>query len=64
MVTSPIFAMALASAQAALATAGDTDPHAFPDGLEIAAGQQIGLSQVCNVTTAGIVSAILIGYEY
>ncbi len=64
LVTSPIVAMALASSQAALATAGDTDPHSFPDGLEIAAGQQVGISQLANVATAGIVSAIIVGYEY
>lgn len=64
LVSSPIVAMALAAAQAALAASGDTDPHSFPDGIEISSGQQIGVSQLCTVTTAGIVSFTVIGYEY
>jgi hypothetical protein len=35
----------------------------IPDGLEIAAGQQIALSQSCS-TTSSTVSVTLIGYEY
>ncbi len=64
LVTSPIFGMAMAASQAALAASGDTDPHSFPEGIEIAGGQQVGFSQLCTVTTAGIVSAIIVGYEY
>lgn len=64
LVTSPIIAMAMAAASAALAASGATDPHAFPDGLEIPSGQQIGISQLATVTTAGIVSMTVVGYEY
>ncbi len=63
-VASPIVGMSMAASSAALATSGNTDPHSFPDGLEISGGQQIGISQLCNVTTAGIVSITVIGYEY
>jgi hypothetical protein len=35
----------------------------FPDGIEIAAGQQIGISQIGG-TVNGTVTATLVGYEY
>lgn len=63
-VASPVVSMAMAASQAALAASGDTDPHTISDGLEIGSGQQIGISQLCTVTTAGVVSAIVVGYEY
>lgn len=64
LVTSPIVAMAMAAASAALAASGATDPHSYPDGIEIQGGQQIGVSQLSTVTTAGIVSVTIVGYEY
>ena len=63
-VGSPVIAMAMSAAQAALAASGNTDTHNFPDGIEIAGGQQVGFSQLCSVTTAGVVSATIVGYEY
>lgn len=64
VVASPIVAMGLAAAFSDRAPAGGQDGISFSDGIEIAAGQQIGISQLCTVATAGIVSFLLQGYEY
>jgi hypothetical protein len=47
-----------------VATSLGSFANQFPDGVEIAAGQQIGMSHVESVTTAGIASAVLTCYEY
>lgn len=62
--TSPILGiLAITQQAAALAEAGDTCPLIIPDGLEISGNQEIGLSQVCNVTT-GVLYATILGFEY
>ena len=47
----------------AVAGSGEAVPVQIPDGLEIAAGQQIGISQVVS-STSSTVSVCLIGFEY
>lgn len=47
----------------AVAGAGQAISVPIPDGLEIASGQQIALSQIVN-TTSSTVSVTLVGYEY
>ena len=47
----------------ALAGAGSSERFSIPDGLEIAGGQQIGISHIESATTS-TVSCCLIGYEY
>jgi len=64
VLASPVVLMNLASGPAALAAAGGSAFLSIPDGLEIPAGSGIGISQLCTVTTAGIVSVALVGYEY
>ena len=64
VLASPVVLMNLASGAAALAAAGGNQSVSIPDGLEIPAGSGIGISQLCTVTTAGIVSVTLVGYEY
>lgn len=61
--TSPIIVANECGTPAAVANVGATDESPFPDGLEIAAGQQIGISHIESATTS-TVSANLIGYEY
>jgi len=36
----------------------------IPDGLEIAGGQQIGVSEIASATADGAVTITIIGYEY
>lgn len=61
---SPVIIMGLAAAASDKPESGGQDGLSFPDGIEIAAGQQIGISQLCVATTAGIVSFLLQGYEF
>ncbi len=58
--TSPILCTLQAGASSG--AVGDTT-QVVPDGLEIAAGQQFGLSQIASGTSA-IVTCCVIGYEY
>lgn len=62
--TSPIIARVLAASQAALAASGGSDEVAFPEGISIPAGWSLCISQLCSVTTAGIVSVVVTGYIY
>jgi hypothetical protein len=62
--SSPVIGASAASAPAAVATSLGSFANQFPDGVEIAAGQQIGMSHLESVTTAGIASAVLTCYEY
>jgi hypothetical protein len=36
----------------------------FPDGLEVAAGQQVGISQLSSSASAVTLTVIVVGYEY
>lgn len=62
--SSPNIAMGMATSFLANSSSGGSDNIGFPDGPDISAGQQIGISQLCTVSTAGVVSFLLQGYEY
>ncbi len=63
---SPVVAKCAAHSQAALAASGAFNQVDFPDGIDIPGNGtiQIGISHLESVTTAAIVSIILVGYEY
>ena len=61
--TSPIVALVGAGMSAAVATAAASAQLAFPDGMEIASGQQYGLTHL-DTTTACSVSMCMTGFEY
>jgi hypothetical protein len=63
-VTSVPVAMVSASAPAALAAASGWGAVEFPDGLELPGGSFFGVSFLASVTTAAIVSAHVVGYQY
>lgn len=62
-VTSDIVTELEASMSAALATAGGQAWAGIPDGIEIVGGQQIGVSELSS-STSGVVTIVIIGYEY
>lgn len=62
--TSPVLLQAVAPASSAVATGAGQETFMVPDGLELPSGASIGISHLENVTTAGIVSTLLVGYEY
>lgn len=62
--TSPVVCGTSAAAVAALATSGASSEESYPDGIELPSATIFGITQLCSVTTAGVVSAQLIGYEY
>lgn len=61
--TSPVVMLLDVGGLAATTSAGNDVSIAIPDGLEIAASQQIALSQKLS-TTSATVSVTLVGYEY
>jgi hypothetical protein len=63
LATSPIIIANECGTPAAVANVGATDETPIPDGIEIAGGQQIGISHIESATTS-TVSGNLIGYEY
>jgi hypothetical protein len=64
LVTSPIYCTLFASPSTTSGTAdvGNAE-QVFPDGLEIAAGQQVGISTLSQVNT-GNATVCVVGYEY
>ncbi len=62
--SSAIIAMCSGAAPGATATMIGSGVVPLPDGIELAAGTQVGISHLENVTTASIASATLSGYEY
>jgi hypothetical protein len=61
--TSPIAIANEAGSATAVANMTATDDTAIPEGLEIAGGQQIGISHI-ETSSSSTVSCCLIGYEY
>lgn len=61
--TSPIFCLGEASSLSATTAASNGTDIAIPDGVEIAGGQQVGISQIATATTADV-TALIVGYEY
>lgn len=47
----------------AVAGAGATVSYDIPDGIEVAAGQQVGISQILS-STSSLLSVHVVGYEY
>jgi hypothetical protein len=64
LVTSPIYCTLFASPSTTTGTAdvGNAE-QVFPDGLEIAAGQQVGISTLSQTNT-GNATVCIVGYEY
>lgn len=62
-VTSDIIAELEVSNPAAAIAASGQSWFIFPDGLELAGGQQIGVSELSNLAT-GSVTIVVVGYEY
>lgn len=62
--TSSIVAALAAGAPAAVAFAGGMADMAYPDGIEIAAGQQVGISHIESSTIASGVNVCVVGFEY
>lgn len=62
--TSPVIAMGAATSALANVDSGGQSSSSFPDGPEIVAGHQVGISQICTVSVAGVVSFLLAGFEY
>lgn len=62
--SSPMVARCVAIAQDALAASGGSNEIVFPEGVVFPTGSVIGVSQICTVTTASIVSVVLTGYLY
>lgn len=62
--TSPIAYAASVGGPAAVADATGVSDMSFPDGLEIAGGQQIGISHIESSAIASGVNFCLIGFEY
>jgi len=61
--TSPIIALLEAASNGAIAEDINVDDIDFPDGVEIAATHQIGISHI-ESTATGTITVTLIGYEY
>jgi hypothetical protein len=61
---SPIFAALAAGTSAAVANVGYEASVSFPDGIEIAAGQQVGITHIESSAIASGVSACVTGFEY
>jgi hypothetical protein len=63
LVGSPVFCLGEASSLAAVAAAANGMDVSIPDGLEFAAGQQVGISQIATAITAAV-TVLVVGYEY
>jgi len=63
LATSPILALLEIASNGAIAEDINVDDISFPDGIEVAAAQQIGISHV-ESTATGTVSVTLVGFEY
>ena len=61
--TSPIFTALVAGNPASVASTIGTSGQSYCDGLEFAAGVQVGLSQLATATTA-LLTISLVAYEY
>lgn len=62
-VASPMYANVEASTNLATIGATNESGMSFPDGLEFAAGQQVGLAQIASATSA-LLTVTVVGYEY
>ena len=63
LATSPVFCSMVCGGVGAVANEGSETSVNFSDGLEFAAGQQVGLSHL-ESSTSSTVSACIVGYEY
>jgi hypothetical protein len=61
--TSPIFASLDMPGVGAAAQEGQNEAAAYADGIEFAAGTEVGVSYVMNATT-GSISVCVVGFEY
>lgn len=62
--SSPLVARCVADSQAALAASGGANEILFPEGIIFPTGSVVGVSQICSVTTASIVSVVLTGFLF
>lgn len=64
LATSPIYTAGTVGAPAAIANAGSSITIDIPDGVEVAAGQQVGISHIESSAIASGVNVCVIGFEY